>query len=196
MVIVLFVESFVGRCACARWHRQFLLGIGLTTCLLVPGAAFGQSSLTTELTEERKLDLTFDFLGSIARRDAGGFEWYLPAVAFGVTDRLEVGGALSVITPTTSLEPQEFVPSVRWRWLETKPGQAAVIGGAWHIPTPGRDRASAYGIVDLAFSQRFASEHVATAGVGIYALVDRRNLGETRRGVTLSWVIGGKSNMM
>jgi hypothetical protein len=154
--------------------------------LLLPEPANAQSSLTAELTDRGKIDLSFDFLGSVARRQAGGFEWCLPAVAFGATDRLEVGAALSVTAPSSQDDPRELLSYARWKWLDAG-GRTAVVGGAWRVPVSNRVEPDAYGVVTATFSQEFGTERPAILTVGGYALVGRRTPGDTRRGVTLGW---------
>jgi hypothetical protein len=155
------------------------------SCL--PHVAHAQSSLTSELTEKGKVDVTFDFLGSVARRQAGGFEWYLPAVSFGMTDSLEIAGAVSTMVPPTPDEPREAIPQLRWRWLETSHRQTAVVGAAWHAPFSNHVDAEQYGLVTFLMTQTVGDHRPITISGGVYALVGRRAFDDTRRGVTLGW---------
>jgi hypothetical protein len=173
------------RCS-AAWRFLSIAAL-LLIGLVFPTRASAQSSMTEELTEARKLDVSFDFLGSVARRKAGGFEWYLPSASFGVTDRLEIGGSMSTLVPKTAEEPNELIPHARWQWLETSKGQTAVIGGDWHFPLSNRGEADGYGLIDVTTSQTFGERRPVTISGGLYALVGRRMPDETRRGVILSW---------
>jgi len=174
-------RSFIAAC------RRGAVAVLPLISLLAPAVASAQSSMTEELTEARKLDVSFDFLGSVARRKAGGFEWYLQSASFGVTDRLEVGGSLSTMVPRSSEDPRELIPHARWRWLETSRGQSGLIGGDWHVPLTNRDEAKGYGLVDMTFSQSFGERRPLTISGGAYSLVGRQMQDETRRGVILAW---------
>src|SRR5262245_2517511 len=97
-------------------RRTFAPGSALFSaffCVFLPQVASAQASLTEELADTKKLDVSFDFLGSVARRQAGGFEWYLPSVKFGVTEGLEIGGSLSTVVPRSSDDPREVIPHAR-----------------------------------------------------------------------------------
>ena len=67
-----------------------------------PTLAAGQTTLSTELTAPRNVDVSVEFLGSVARRSAGGFEWYLTDLTFGVTPRLEIGAGWSALVPQSA----------------------------------------------------------------------------------------------
>lgn len=154
----------------------------------VPTVARAQTSVTGELTAAGTVDVSFDFLGSLARRSAGGFEWYLPAIAVGLRDHLEVGAGLSHLVPRSADEPQELVPAVRWQWLETRHRSTATVGAAWHVPNLRRTSHDAYGIVHATFAQQLFQGRPATLEVGGYALVDRASSsGDTRRGLIAEW---------
>lgn len=159
----------------------------LCLCVCLPARANAQSSLTDELTEPGKIDVSFDFLGSVARRRAGGFEWYLPGVSFGFKGGLEIGGAVSTMVPPTADEPREAIPHARWQWLETSRHQTAVIGAAWHAPLSNRSDAEHYGLIDLIVSQPLGQREATTVSAGVYTLVGRRRFDDTRHGVILGW---------
>jgi hypothetical protein len=167
----------------ARSVRLILASAAVS--LLVPVPVRAQSSFVAELTEAGHVDLSIDFLGSVARRDAGGFEWYLPSVTFGVSDRLDIGGALSVTAPFAS-EPREAIPYARWQWLDTARGQTALFGAAAHLPLT-RDDAAPYGAVFGTFAQTLGERRPATITVGAYSLAGRTGGGETRSGLVLGW---------
>jgi len=169
-----------------RVHRSvFFLSVAFVSISL-PRIASAQSSLTDELTEKGKVDVSFDFLGSVARRQAGGFEWYLPGVTFGLKKDLEVGGAVSTMVPPTADEPREFVPHARWQFLETSHGQVAIIGAALHAPLSNRDEAENYGLANVVVRQTIGAREATTISAGVYALIGHRRFDDTKRGVVLA----------
>jgi hypothetical protein len=152
-------------------------------CVSFPTSAAAQSVFTTELSEAGAVDVSFEFLGSIARRHAGGFEWYLPTVAVGVSDQFELGAAFSSQTPRSADEPRLVIPYGRWRPLAGDT-RAVAVGVVYHTPVSNRDEARGYGLVDVSVSQVFGG---ATVTAGAYSLFGTGRAGDTRRGIALGW---------
>ena len=152
-----------------------------------PAGAHAQTTLSTEFTSPRSIDLSVEFMGSVARRASGGFEWYLTDLTFGVTPRLEVGVGWSALLPAAAGEPHEILPHAKFKVLETD-SSAVAAGVAWHAPVTRRDEASGYGWIYVAASRTFGGSHPITISAGAYELVRRDELvGDTRRGVSLGF---------
>lgn len=151
------------------------------------GPAAGQSSVTTEVSDPKHLDLSFDFLGSAARRSAGGFEWYLPDATVGLPRGSEVGLSWSSTVPRSAAEPFEFVPHAKLRVLGQPDASFAVaVGGEWHLPVTNRPDANRYGFVYVAASKAFESRPITITG-GVYSLVHRTFDEDTRHGISFSY---------
>ena len=171
----------------SRRNRTWL---SIAVAILVtvwPAEGAAQTTVSTELTGAKRVDLSVEFLGSMTRRQAGGFEWYLTDLTFGVTPRLEIGAGWSVLVPGSVGEPHEIIPHAKVRLFESETS-AIALGGAWHAPVSNRDESTGYGWIYLAASRTWAVAHPITISAGVYELIRRDvAIGDTRRGVSLGW---------
>jgi hypothetical protein len=159
----------------------------LLASALLPHTAHAQTTMSTELTGAGSLDLSVEFMGSVARRASGGFEWYLTDLTFGVTPRLEVGAGWSALVPTSSGEPHEVVPHAKLTLFDGA-ATSVVAGGAWHAPVSNRHDARGYGWLYLVGSRTFDVRRPITLSAGVYEIVRRdATFGDTLRGVSLGW---------
>ena len=170
-----------------RRNRWIVPALATTALSLVSHRAEAQTTISTELTAVRTLDVSVEFMGSIARRASGGFEWYLTDLTFGVTPRLEIGAGWSAVVPGSSGEPHEIIPHAKFIAFESASTTFAA-GGAWHVPAPSRAESRGYGWAYVAVSRAIDSARPITLSAGAYALVRRdRSIGDSARGISLGW---------
>ena len=152
--------------------------------VLAGPAALAQSSFSPEVTAPAHLDLSFDFLGSVERRAAGGFEWYFPDATVGLPGGVEAGIGWSSTMTSAGLS-REWIPGLKWRFLESH-GVSLAAATEWHLASGG-DNGSRYGVVYAAASREFGGRHPIAVNAGVYTLVDRVPAGDTRHGISLGF---------
>ena len=162
-----------------------LMTCGALTLLSHPVQA--QTTITTELTAAKTVDLSVEFMGSIARRAAGGFEWYLTDLTFGAAPRLEVGAGWSALVPGSAGEPHEIIPHAKFVAFQGESSSIAA-GGAWHLPVSQRGESRGYGWTYIVGSRTIDTAHPMTLSAGAYALLRRdREIGDSARGLSLGF---------
>ena len=148
----------------------------------VPG--FGQTSFDAEVADPRRVELSFDFMGSVDRHAAGGFEWYLPDVAVGLGRGLQVGTAWSTTVSAAPGAHHEWHPHAKWRFVE-RDRFAIAAATAWHLPTGGES--DPYGLFQVSASGTLDDGEALWVSAGLYRLVRGVPDEGTRYGVALGF---------
>ena len=186
-------------------RRRSRLAIALLAAVaggaLAPGGAAAQGDLTAAVVDAGGTWAQFDLFAYVARRNAGGYEFYNPRLNVGVGRGLELGAGISAYTPWDSATAVAFLPNGKWRFLEVG-SVAAAVGGVANLPLRGAaddEWAMGYLVVDAQLGERgpwitggafhLRGEAVPRAERGGAILSIAQPLSETLE-LSTSWVSG------
>jgi hypothetical protein len=160
--------------------------IFLTTCANDSNA---QSTIlntpSTDVVEEKRTYVEFDFLTHPTSKETGGFRYYGWRTVYGIRKGFEIGlngSRTDLSDPEPALDLQ---PNAKWQFYSNEEtGVAASVGGMMFIPTrrPGTDR---FGFIYVNMSKQVNKAFGPRITGGVYGLAGFEKGAGTRAGVMI-----------
>lgn len=166
---------------------EFLLTlIFLAACSAISNA---QSTIlntpSTDVVEEKKTYIEFDFLTHPTRRSEGGFRYYGWRTVYGIKKNFEIGlngSRTDFDDPEAALDLQ---PNAKWQFYNNEEkGIATSVGGIMYIPTRSSG-SDTFGLVYANISKQIKGKFGPRLTGGYYGLIGVQNGSGTRSGVMI-----------
>lgn len=166
-------------------------GILLILIVVAQQNVSAQSSIfnvpTTDVLEPQELTVEADYIAHIAPYEKAGFQYFGPAIIYGVRKNFEIGVNFFY---TRSIEPDaaEIQPHAKWQFYHNEEsGFAAAAGGILFIPLKNRATTSTRAMLYATLSQQVKSRYGPRLTAGAYSFAGRMQEGENRSGILLGY---------
>lgn len=155
------------------------VGLLLLFCWVNHSRVLAQSTLanapSTDVVQEKKVYLEFDFISNYAYHRDGGFQSYAPRVVVGIGHNVEVGANVVYTNGFGVAQPIEVQPNVKWRFFTNERKQlAASLGCILYLPVTRRNGTDTFGLCYGVFSKKLSGDYGPRFTGGAYALMNRQ----------------------
>lgn len=142
---------------------------------------------STDVLEEKKTYVEFDFLTHPTSKETGGFRYYGWRTVYGVKKGFEIG--LNA-TRTDFSDPQpalDIQPNAKWQfYANEETGVSATVGGLMYIPTRATE-SDTFGFIYANVSKKINKKFGPRLTGGVYSVVGTKSGFGTRRGVMVGY---------